>query len=586
VKKWVLSTVHLPLACTWVVLSGVVALLGFVLYMTFVPGLPTDPGFTLKHWTSIANSRLMTRVIPNTAIIGFGATFVASFFAIPLAWLLNRTALPLRNTFTTMIAVVPVIPGFISAMAWIMLLDERIGLLNMAVAGLFGLDSIPLGVKNSPIGIAWVMGVILTPPLFFLVAGPMRAMDPALEEVASVVGVTQWRTLFRVTLPLVWPGILGGLIYVFMTAVSIFEIPALLGAGSGKVPVLASEIFYAVRPAGPESINLSYGVAGVYGVLLAVPSLAALSYYLHILARAERYQVITGRGYRPRVMDLGGFKWLGVAFIVLYLILAVVLPVLVLVWVSLIPVLQLPSAEALSKVSLAYYDELWDLLGGTRIIGNTALLMLSVTLLVSFFSFMISWVVVRTQVRSRKLIDMIAMLPHAIPGLAFAFALAMLGILASKWLPWLSFSGTLGIIVIAHLINRLPYGTRVTNAALAQVHRELEESAQVCGTRNVTIMWRIVVPLVKPSLLYLALWTALLSFQEVTLALFLSGPHNQVVSVNIWELWGSGEIGAAAAGAVTMVAVMGVIMFIIFGVTGSASDRRRGWTQVAAVEKK
>ena len=91
----------------------------------------------------------------------------------------------------------------------------------------------------------------------------------------------------------------------FMTAVSIFEIPALLGAGSGKVPVLASEIFYAVRPAGPESLNFAYGVAGVYGILLAVPSLAALSYYLRKLARAERYQVITGRGYRPRTARSG-----------------------------------------------------------------------------------------------------------------------------------------------------------------------------------------------------------------------------------------------------------------------------------------
>jgi len=406
-------------------------------------------------------------------------------------------------------------------------------------------------------------------------------VDPALEEVASVIGLNQWRILYRVTLPLVWPGLLGGLIYVFMTAVSIFELPALLGAASGKVPVLATEIFYAVRPAGAQTVTFAYGAAGVYGVLLAAPSLVALYFYLRMLARSERYQVITGRGYSPRAVELGGYKWLGIAFIILYLMLAVGLPMLVLLWVSLLPVLQMPSAEAFSKLSFANYHDLLVEVGGVTVIRNTIVLVVSVSLLVSFFSFMISWVVVRTQVRSRKLIDMLALLPHAIPGLAFAFALAMLGILASIWLPWLPVSGTLAIIIIAQVINRIPYGTRVNNAALSQVHRELEESAQVCGTKNVTIMWRIVVPLIKPSLLYLTVWTAVLSFQEVSMALFLSGPRNQVLSVNIWYMWEAGHLVTAAAAAVAMVTIAGVLVFLILRLTGRpGTGHIGGWARV------
>ena len=140
----------------------------------------------------------------------------------------------------------------------------------------------------------------------------------------------------------------------------------------------------------------------------------------------------------------------------------------------------------------------------------------------------------------------------------------------SYWLPWLPVSGTLAIIVIAHVINRIPYGTRVNNAALAQVHRDLEENAQVCGTKNVTIMWRIIVPLIKPSLLYLALWTAMLSFQEVTMALFLSGPRNQVLSVSIWLLWEEGDLVIAAAGAVAIVTIAGALVFLILRLTGAS----------------
>ena len=378
--------------------------------------------------------------------------------------------------------------------------------------------------------------------------------------------------LRRVTLPLVWPGILGGIIYTFLTAVSIFEIPALLGAASGRVPVLASEIFYSVRPGGPMTATFAYGTAGVYGMLLAIPSLVALYLYLRALHRAERYQVITGKGYRAREIDLGRFAWVGVVFVVLYLSLAVGLPILILVWASLMPVLQMPSREALEKLSFENYHGLLEGLGGVDVVWNTVLVVVCVSLLVIFFSFMISWVVVRSRARSRKTVDLLAMLPHAIPGLAFAFALAMIAVLASRWLPWLPLSGTLGIIVIAHLINRVPYGTRVMNSALGQVHRDLEEIAQVCGTKTPTIMRRVVLPLVKPSVVYLAVWTAMLSFQEVTMALFLSGPHNTVLSVSIWSLWEAGSLGTAAAAAVAMVSIMGVLMFGVLKIAGRAAN--------------
>jgi len=565
-----------PLACSWFVLSIIVALLLFVLYMTFVPGLPTEPGLTLEHWINIASPDMLTEVIPNTLVVGFGTVLVATFFALPLAWLLNRTALPLRHTFITMMAVVVIIPGFIKAMGWIMLINDRIGLINKAIGALLVLEKVPLTVVNNPYGIAWVMGLVLTPTMFFLISGPMRALDPTLEEAADIAGLNQWQTLLRVSFPLMWPSVFAGIIYTFMTAISVFEVPALLGAASGKVPVLATELFYAVRPGGNEMLDIAYGAAGVYGVLIAAPSIVALYFYLRMLTQARRYEVITGKAYRPRDMDLGKFKWLGLGFVVLYLMLGVVLPMLVLVWASLLPNLQMPSLDVLSKVSLTNYDEILLDLGGFHVIYNTILLMAFVSVLVMFFSFMTSWVVVRSRVRLRKTMDIIAMLPHAIPGLAFAFALVMLGILASRWLPWLPLAGTLGIIVTANVINRLSYGTRITNAALVQIQQDLDECAQVCGARQFTIMWRIIVPLIKPSLLFAGLWTALLTFREVTMALFLSEIHNWVLSVSIWHLWESGKIGAAAAGSVVMVAVMGMLMLVTLSLfRGRAVGQRR-----------
>jgi iron(III) transport system permease protein len=560
----------LPLLCSALVLGVVVSLLAFVVYMTFVPSLPTEFGFTLAHWGNLFSERFLTRVIPNTAAVGFGAIAVASGFALPMAWLLNRCELPFRETLGTLIAAVAVIPGYIITMGWIMLLDERIGLLNHGVRALTGAD-LPLSVSNSLAGIAWVLGLVLAPPIFFLVAGPLRSVDPALEEAASVSGARAWDIFWRIDVPLIWPGVLGAMLYVFMTAVSIFEIPALLGAASGKLPVLASEIFYAVRPAGITVPTFAYGAAGVYGLFLAVPSMLALYFYLRLLARSERYQVITGKGYRPREIDLGAFKYLGVLFVMLYLTLAVLLPLLMLVWSSLSPVLQMPSAEALAKLTTQNYEGLLAKIGGPKVLLNTVALVVSVSLLVT--TFMVSWVVVRTQLRYRGVLDALAMLPHAIPGLAYAFALGMLGIIATKWMPWLPLAGTLVIIAIAHVVNRLPYGTRVTNSALLQVHKELEESAQMSGANNTTVMWRILLPLIKPSAIYLAMWTVLLSLQEVSMALFLSGPGNRVLSVSIFELWQGGNPGSAAAGSVVLVVALGTLVYPLLRLAAAGPGR-------------
>ena len=231
----------LPLFLSWIALSSVIALTIFVLYMTFVPGLPFDPGLTLDHWTDLADSYLVLEVIPNTLIVGVGTVLVTVFFAGPLAWLLNRTSLPFRNVFMALIATVIVVPGFVKALGWIMLINEHIGLINNGLAALLGVDRIPMNLNN-PYGMAWVMGLALTPSMFFLISGPMRALDPSLEEAAGISGASRWWTFVGISLPLVWPAILGGAIYNVMTAISLFEIPAMLGGASGKAPVLASEL--------------------------------------------------------------------------------------------------------------------------------------------------------------------------------------------------------------------------------------------------------------------------------------------------------------------------------------------------------
>ena len=550
-------SLRLPLFFAWFACAVVLLLVAFVVWMSFVEGSPVQPSLTLANYREVFDSYLVRRVIPNTVIVGIGTVAVVLFFSVPLAWLLHRADIPLRDFWISLIAVAVIVPGFLKAMGWIMLLNPKIGLINKFLMGL-GLAQAPLNI-NSLWGVAFVQGLMLTPTMFFLLAGPVRSMDPALEEAAQVSGATVWRTIFWVSLPVLWPAILGGAIYTFMTAISIFEVAALLG-GIGRTPVLATELFLAMRPQQAESLMPRYGMSGAYGLIIALPSLVALYYYLRVIRRGHRYAVVTGKGYRPRDFELGRHRYLGLSFVFFYLVLAVVLPLLMLAWASLLPRLTMPSIEALSLLSLRWYRGVVDIIGGATVIINTLIVTVTTPVVALFFGFMISWAVVRTSARGRKFMDITAMLPHAIPGLGFAFALTVVAIVAARYVPWLPLYQTLGIIILANSVNRLSYVTRITNAALLQVGKELEESAQVCGARRLgTIGW-VIAPLIKPSLLFGGLWTGLLVFREVSMALMLSGPNNEVLSVRIWHEWERGNLSEASALGVVMVTVMAALI--------------------------
>lgn len=568
------SIAHLS---AWVVCSMILFLSGLILWATFAPGLPFEGGFTLENYVEVFGSEHLGEVVWNTFQVGAGTVVIALGFGLPLAWLLNRTDIPFRSLFVTMLAVTVIMPGLVKAMGWIMLLSPQIGLINTFLVELLGLRAAPFDI-NSLWGIAFVQGLGLTPSMFFLVSGPMRMLDPALEEAAEVVGAHRWKTLLWVTWPMLWPATLGGVIYIFMTAIAMFDVAGLLG-GLSENRVLATELFLAVQPF-EGSLEIRYGVAGIYGLLIVVPSLVALVFYFQTIKQTYRYAVITGKGYRPKTVALGGFRYAAVAFVSLYLTLAVLLPFFVLLWASLLPSLRMPSLEALSLVSLRWYREIHHVLGGWGVVRNTLTLVIVSSVLVLFFSFMISWVVVRTKLWSRQLLDTIAMLPHAIPGLGFAFALLIVGIIIARWAPWVPFYNTVWIIVVGNVLNRLSYATRITNAALIQVQQELEEAALICGARKWTSMWRVMLPLIRPSLVFAGLWTALLVFREVSMALLLVGPNNKVFATQLWILWRQGDLTQAAALSTVLVLIMGLLILLLQKMAGARIGEARTASQL------
>jgi len=529
-----------------------------VVLMSLRTGFPGEGGpLTLANFVTVYSAPSTYKILLNTLLFAFGTVIVGLAFAVPLVWLLNRTDVPLKNTIYVLMTVGILIPVFLRTIAWILLLSPRIGLVNQWAMQLFNLDQPIISLYNIP-GMAFVQGVSFVPSAFFMLSAAYRTMDPALEEAAYTSGIGKLQTFLRINVPITWPAIAGVMVYLFMSALAVFEVPAIFGFPA-RILVLSASIFTATNP--PTGLP-NYGIAGAYGAVMLLAGLILAYFYVRLVQHGKKYTVITGRGYRPRQIALGKWKWAALAFAFLYLSMEVFIPFLVLVWASVLPHLQLPSAEALSQITLANYTTIFDFVDAMPFI-NTAILMVVVPTATMVLSVLASWIVVRTQVRFRGVLDTIAFLPHAIPSILLGVGLAYLGLAYRDFFP---VYGTVIIIAIAHTISWIAYGTRTTNGVMIQVHRELEEAGKVAGASSARVLGRIVLPLIAAGIFNSWIWISMLSYREVTMALALGTRKNLVISTIVWQFWGNGWVPQVAALGVLLVLfavlVVGSLKFI------------------------
>jgi iron(III) transport system permease protein len=550
-----------------VILIGVpVAMVVLMSLRTGFPG-ETVP-LTLENYIEVYANPKTYQVLLNTLFFAVTSVGVALIITVPLVWILMRTDIQLKKTIYVLLTIGILIPVFLRTIAWIILLSPRIGLVNKWLQQMFDLATPPFNLYSLP-GMAFVQGISFVPGAFFMLAAAYRSMDPSLEEAAYTAGVSKLRTFIKINIPITWPAIAAVMVYLFMTALAVFEVPAIIGLPA-RILVLSSLIYQSTTP----TTGLpDYGMAGAYGAIMLFFGLVFAFLYVRLVKQGKKYTVITGRGYRPREIALGRWKWPALAFVFFYLSIEVFIPFLVLLWTSLLPYLQLPSADALSLLTFKHYLEIPSHVGAKPFI-NTLVLMFAVPTLTMFLSVLVSWVVIRTQVSFRGFLDTLAFVPHAVPGILMAVGLAYLGLSYRDVFP---LYGTLFIIVIAHTINWIAYGTRTTNSVMIQLHRELEEAGRVAGASAPRVLWKIVLPLIAAGVLNSWVWIGMLSYREVTMALTLYTRNNVVISTVVWQFWGSGWVPQVAALGVILILfatiVVGTVRVVLsrIGEIGEAS---------------
>jgi len=528
----------------------ILAPLAVVFYLSFFEGslLETTSRVSLKNYAAVFGEAFTYKVLWNTAGFSFVALLVAFFFGIPTAWLVERTDFPGKTVLLTFMTIGLLIPGFAVAMGWLFLLHPRIGVINQWLQNAFGLVDAPLSITTIT-GMGWVQGLNLTPVAFIMTAGAFRAMDPKLEEAAEASGAGTARMIFTITIPLIWPGVLAAAIYIFTVGLSAFDVPAIIG-WSNRIFTFSTYMYLMVSP--QEGLP-QYGASATFSIIGII--LAALLgwWYSRVQRRSHQYEIVTGKGYQPKFVRLGGravYAWL---FIGLYLILSKLIPLAMLLWASLLRYFEMPSLDAIARTSLQNYVGLpWELV--LRGVGNTSILMFLTPTLTMIISLVFAWVVLRSRVRGRFIFDFFAFLPHAVPNIIFAIGAVLLALFVLKG--FVPIYGTIWLLLLLYIIVRMSYGSRMMNSSLIQIHRELEEAAYVAGGSTFSVVRRILVPILMTPLLYGWLWIALLTYRELTLAVLLSRAENMTLPVVVWSIWLSGGFGQAAALTTIMLCIL------------------------------
>ena len=515
---------------------------------TTPPGVPGP--LTLDNFKTAYFDPTLYPLILNSLIFATGSTLFAFLFAFVMAWLVERTNTPLRDFAYVIAIVATIIPGMIASISWIMLLHPRIGLINLALVKSLGLSEAPLNI-HSMYGLIFVGGLRHVPVMFLLLAGALRSMDPSLEDSASTCGSGNSSTMLRITFPLMLPASAAAMIYSFINAIEAFEIPALIGLPV-KIHVFGTKIYLAMHQSPPD-----YGVSAALGTTVLAITAVGTFFYLRILRSSERYVTVTGKGYRPRPIDLGKWKYLGTAFLFSFLILDVILPMLALMWASLLPFYQVPSQKAFELLSIRSYFTALQYPGVLAAIKNSLVLAVFGGCLTMFLAAIISWIVVRSRVIGRKLLDFLAFAPLAIPGIVLGMALVFVYLI----LP-IPIYGTLWILLIAFVTKYMPWATRNTNAALLQIHKELEEASEVSGASLWQTFCRVLAPLLVPAFVSGFLYIFSHIIRDVSVAILLYSPKTNLFGIIIWELWQAGTIAQVSAVSVMLVLLLGVISFI------------------------
>lgn len=482
----------------------------------------------------------------NTVIAGSLTTVFSLLLGFGLAWIVARTNLAGRAWLETLNLVPFFLSPYVGAISWIYLMAPNSGLIQWAARTWLGLDLRFIDIFSLG-GVVWVLTLFYTPYVYLFVIGPLRQMDAAFEDAARVHGASFWLTLRAITVPLVAPALLSGGLIVFVTSAGLFDVPLALASPKG-IRMMPTEIFALVQY--PSDL----GKAAAFGIVVLTVTIL-LTLWQHSWLGKRRFDTVTGKGYRPRPIQLKlGGRIAAWALEIVYIACGVVLPVMAIVMVSLSRLWTGRfQPERATLFNFDYVLTRYDLTQ-TAITNSLFLALVGATLGVAL-SVLQAYYLTRGPLRGRGFVDALLSLPLGIPGIILGLGFLILALHTPLY-------STLTIILIAYIARFFPFATRTVSAMFLAVNPELEQSARASGASWLQTLRLIMLPLLRPAIIaaWLMLFVIFIRELGATILLYAQGTETISVALVILSERSSGYVAALAV----IQLVLLLIAFAIF----------------------
>ncbi len=550
------------LICAWFVIVPLAALF----YTAFTEDTGFGPGaFTLDNFVEAYGHWSILKVFGNSLVFAAGAAALTFVMGGAVATVVERTDAPGREVFHSLALISFALPGLLIAMAWTLTLSPNIGWFNALYKDVTG-SSQPLLNIYTMTGMIWALSSHYFPLAYLLLGPALRMLDVRMEEASTMSGARSAQTVGRVTLPILRPAIFSTILLLFVRGIESFDIPRLIG-NPARINVFTTEVQRATGQTTPE-----FGVASALSFSLLAICVVAVYFYRRATANAQAYATVTGKGYKPMPIELGRWRWpVSIAMGAMFA-LALGLPLLTLVWQSFFRNLATPFMPATSPFTWANYAFILTYPIFVEAVRTSVLLAAMAATFVVLLTFASAWVTQRGGQRYGWALDALAFSPIAVPsviiGASVLFAYLMMPIPVYN---------TIWILLIAYITLYLPYGMRFATSGLTQIHRELEEAAEMAGAGTIGMFVRVLLPLLAPVIIAAWLYVFVLAVRELSASVFLVGPGTHVlgtISLTMWEEGGS--YGAVCALGVIQILPLVAIVAALRWIERRMTARLRG----------
>jgi iron(III) transport system permease protein len=537
--------------------TGLIAVVGFLtlcpvimlLLGSFSRDFVSFGEFTTSKYVAAYTDPDFAEILWNTFVFTLGSAVFATSLALFLAYVNTRTDLPFKFIFRIISIIPMMIPHILFAVSWVLLLNPNNGILNTLFYELFGLDRSFFNIYSLT-GMILVEGLLDLPIAYLVIAPAMSSFDVSLEESSKVCGASAWRTLMKITLPVLRPAILAAMILVIVRSLASFAVPSVIGM-PGRIYVFSTHIYRSIS----SGFAADFGLAAAIGMSALVASITLIYLYRYLTRESSKFVTVTSRGFKPTLIKLNNARYPMFVIVGIISFVLIVLPVMVLFYTSMLPYSMVPSARAFSMMSWAnWIDVLKDPVSLLSLKNSLYLGIVGATL-GTLLSILVSYVVVKVRTTAAGILDSLTFLSFSFPGIVIGVGFMWFFVRTPLY-------GTLTALLIGYIATYLPYGVRPISSAFVQIHDHLEESSRVCGASPFYTLRKIIIPLLIPGIVSGWILMASMFLRELTLSVVLSRPGTEVLAVQILRFAEDGLWGRLSALGIIMILICSLLVVV------------------------